>query len=200
MGMLVITIAVATKLNISLIGKHGDLATALNTRLIQDHIVTCYSQNDYNFLNKHQVSQLADTIHDSDIIICCPGIVEADMWDMVPINSVAPIYLLEKLLHHKSTSHFIMIGSHGAMWTSWPGITLNRLTYNISKGAIQSFITGLDQSNITKMPLSIVNLSKYKSKNSGYTGYPVDLMVQSIVDVIENPKLVTEFGSYKSAD
>jgi hypothetical protein len=185
---------------VSIIGENGDLAQALTSALKPDHLVLCYGKDDFNFLNKQQVSQLADTIHYSDIIICCPGVVDADMWDMVTINSVAPIYLLEKLLHHKSTSHFIMIGSHGAMWTSWPGIKLNRLTYNISKGAIQSFITGLDQSNITKMPLSIVNLSKYKSKNSDYTGYPIELMVQSIVDIIESPKLITEFGSYKSAD
>ena len=193
----------ANDLNISIIGEHGDLARALSKKLITDHNVICYGKDKCNFLNKNEITALADKIYKSDIIISCPGVfTSGDSWDMFTINSIAPIFLLEKLVEKKSQTHVIIIGSHGAMWTSWPGISFERLLYNVSKETIQSFVTGLAQSGSSDLKLSVINPSKFQSKLNGYKGYPIDIIVDGIIHVIESPTplLIYEYNNYQDVN
>ena len=185
-------------MNISIIGKHGDLAKELQNSL-KDHHVIAYSKEQYNFLNKNDIQNLADQIYNSDVIICCSGICNQDAWDSYLINTVAPIYLLEKLISLDSTSQVILLGSHAAMWTSWPGIDLNRLAYNNSKSALQSYIEGLDHSAISKLTLTMFNATRFQSQMSNYQGYPISYVVNTIKDLIMNPNppLVYEMGKIR---
>ena len=189
-----------SKLNISIIGETGDLARALYHKLITDHHVVCYGKDQYNFLNKEDIASLVDHIHQSDIIINCPGIfASCDSWDMFTINAVAPVFLLEKLVEKKSQAHVIIVGSHGAMWTSWTGISLERLSYNVSKETIQSFTSGLSQSEISNLKLSVFNPCRFQSKLNGYQGYPINFIVDGIMHVINapTPLLIYEYNNYK---
>jgi len=197
-----ITIEV-NKLNVSIIGENGDLASALNKKLMTDHNVSCYGKDNYNFLNKDKIIALADKIYNSDIIVSCSGVATSDdSWDMFTINSIAPIFLLEKLIEKKSQAHVIIIGSHGAMWTSWPGISYMRLAYNVSKETIQSFTKGLSQANISSLKLSIFNPSSFQSNLNGYRGYPIDIIVNGIIHVIQSPVplLVYEYNNHQDAN
>lgn len=187
-------------MNISIIGTNGTLARHLINHLNQKNLVTSYGKQDYDFLDKNSIEILSEKIKHSDIIINCAGVNDLDTWDTFLINTVAPCYLLEKLIEKKSKSHFIMIGSHGAMWTSWPGITLNRLSYNSSKNSLQTFVQGLSQSSLSDMRLTLMNLSKFKSNMSNNQGYDIDVVVDAISYVINSPILVCEFDNYRSDD
>jgi short-subunit dehydrogenase len=191
-----------SKSNISIIGEQGDLAKALYNKLILEHHVICYGKNQYDFLNKDNISTLVDSIHQSDIIISCPGVfASADSWETFTINALAPIYLLEKLVEKQSKAHVIIVGSHGAMWTSWPGISMGKLAYNVSKETIQSFTTGLSQSNLSDLKLSVFNPSVFQSKINGYQGHPIDIIVDGIIHVIQAPAplLIYEYNNYQNA-
>ena len=191
------------KLNVSIIGEDGDLAKALYNKLTVDHHVVCHGKNQYNFLNKKDITTLVNDTYQSDIIINCPGtFTSSDSWDMFMINAVAPIFLLEKLIEKQSQAHVIIVGSHGAMWTSWPGISLERLSYNVSKETIQSFVTGLSQSSISKLKLSMFNPSRFQSKLNGYQGHPIDTIVDGIIHVIESPTplLIYEYSNYQDVN
>jgi hypothetical protein len=187
-------------MNIAIIGSQGDLAVALSSAFHQDHSVLCYGKDHFNFLNKSSIIELANRIHTSDVIICCAGVcAEHDSWDMFTINSIAPMFLLEQLVNHKSTARVIMIGSHGAMWTSWPGIDFTRLTYNVSKECLQSFVIGISQGINTEITLTILNPSKFQSKLSNYRGFPIDYVVESVMAIINHkaPLLVVEYNTFK---
>lgn len=187
-------------MNVVVLGSQGDLARALTHTLGQDHSVLCYGKDEFNFLDKNSIIALADRIYTADIIVCCVGVYNGyDSWDMFTVNTVAPIFLLEQLASRSSKAHVIAIGSHAAMWTSWPGIDLNRLSYNVSKECLQSFIVGLAQGNGTELTLSILNPSRFQSKISDYNGYPVDYVVESIQTIITSkvPLLVVEYNTYK---
>jgi short-subunit dehydrogenase len=190
-------------LNVSIIGANGDLARALSKKLITDHNVICYGKDKCNFLIKNEITALADKIYKSDIIISCPGVFTSDdSWDMFTINSIAPIFLLEKLVEKKSQAHVIIVGSHSAMWTSWPGISLERLSYNVSKETIQSFTIGLSQSGISNLKLSMFNPSRFQSKLNDYQGYPIDIIVDGIMHVIQAPTpiLIYEYNNYQDVN
>jgi len=192
-----------TRLNISIIGEHGDLARALYNKLKTDHHVICYGKDQYNFLNKEDITALADNIYQSDIIISCPGVfTSSDSWDMFTINAVAPVFLLEKLIENKSQAHVIVVGSHAAMWTSWPTISLERLSYNVSKETIQSFVTGLAQSGSSNLKLSVINPSWFQNKLNEYQGYSIDIIVDGIVHVIQAPTpiLIYEYNNYQDVN
>ncbi len=187
-------------MNVSIIGEHGDLARVLSKKLITDHNVICYGKDKCDFLIKNEITALADKIYKSDIIISCPGVFTSDdSWDMFTINSIAPIFLLEKLIEKKSQAHVIIVGSHGAMWTSWPGISLERLSYNVSKETIQSFTIGLSQSGISNLKLSMFNPSRLQTKLNDYQGYPIDIIVDGIMHVIQAPTpiLIYEYNNYQ---
>ncbi len=187
-------------MNVSIIGENGDLAKALYNKLIIDHHVICYGKDQYNFLNKEDIIALVNHVYQSDIIINCPGVFTSDdSWDMFTINAIAPIFLLEKLIEKQSQAHVIIVGSHGAMWTSWPGVSFERLSYNVSKQTIQSFVTGLSQSELSNLKLSVFNPSRFQSKLNGYQGYPIDIIVDGIIHVISapTPLLIYEYNNYQ---
>jgi short-subunit dehydrogenase len=190
-------------LNISIIGKDGDLAQALYNKLKTDHYVTYYGKEQFNFLQKDKISKLANLIYHSDIIISCPGVLTShDSWDMFVINAVAPVFLMEKLIENKSKAHVVIVGSHGAMWTSWPNISLERLSYNVSKETIQSFTTGLAHAGTSDLKLSIVNPSRFQSKLNGYQGYSIDMVVDGIMHVIQAPTpiLIYEYNNFQDVN
>ena len=108
----------------------------------------------------------------------------------------------EKLIENKSQAHVIVVGSHGAMWTSWPDISIERLSYNVSKETIQSFVTGLAHSGSSNLKLSVVNPTKFQSKLNGYQGYSIDIIVDGIIHVIQAPTpiLIYEYNNYQDVN
>lgn len=170
----------------ALIGSQGQLASSIINRYQDYYDIQAFGKDTYDIRDKTVVNNLAQQIVNADVIINCAGIFGQDAWDQLLVNTVAPMYLLSKLTELKCQSKFIQIGSHSAMWTSWPGIDINRLIYSVSKNCIQSAITGLSHSGTTKMSLTIINPSKFKSKMSNWDGYDVDVVIEYINFVINN--------------
>jgi putative NADH-flavin reductase len=183
-------------MKVAVIGNQGSLAQALQLGL-KDHCVTSYSKEQYNLTQKENVEQLAKLIFDKEVIVYCSGIINYDCWDTFIVNSVGPAYLLELLTNHESKAHVIIIGSHSSMWTSWPNISLFRLSYNNSKLAIKEYVTGLEQSKKSNLKLTIFNPSRFKSTMSDHTGYPIEYIVDTINYIIKSEvtPLVYELGT-----
>lgn len=183
-------------MDVGLVGKEGDLAQALLQGL-SGHLVTSYSKEEYNFTIKENVKKLANEISKHEVIICCTGVYNRDAYDTHLINTVGPIYLLELLAQRNSTAHVILVGSHSAMWTSWPHIELSRLSYNTSKQSLESYVTGLEHSKESNLKITLFNPSKFFSTMSNYSGYPINVIVDAIDYIINAkvPPLVYELGS-----
>lgn len=191
----------AQVMNIAIIGGWGGIATALITALEKEHSISWLGKNEFDFLSKTSVSALADRAHNADIIIYCTDAFDTpDTWDMFTINTVSLTFLLEQLVRkHSSNAHVIVIGSHLGMWSSWPGINLARLAYNLSKECLQSIIFGLAQCDNIGLKLSILNPSKIQTKMHSYQGYPLDCIVESIQTIINSKAslLVVEYNNFK---
>lgn len=179
---------------IAIIGSSGGLASALKNDLSTHSEVIAYGKDEYNLLNKNEVDILAKEISTKDVIICCTGVFKGiDSWDMYTINAVAPIYLIEQLTLLKSTAQFIMIGSHSSTWTSWPGATFIRTTYNNSKKTLQGMIESIEHSSSSSMKLAILNPKKFNSKMSNYSGINIKEIVSIIKYIIEHKNYITVY-------
>lgn len=175
-------------MQVMILGQQGSLAVALSNHLTNIHSVESIGKEESNFLSKQSVIALANKIHNNDVIISCAGSYNSlDSWDTITINAVAPMLLIEHLIKLKSTAHLILIGSHGAMWTSWPGISFERLTYNISKKTLQDIGTGITHSRCSTLKISIINLSKFESQLNGFTGATITDIVDVVNNIIDSP-------------
>lgn len=186
---------------VSIIGKQGSLAQSIRKKLIDRYQTTCYSKSEFDLRNKQVISKLAEKIYKNDIIIFCSGVdKDHDSWDMMLINTVSFTFLLEKLIELGSKSHVIAIGSTGSRWVSWPGITYERLCYNISKQTLLSVATGLDHSKISKIKLSILNASRFENEHNEHSGYQINDVVDNVINIIEFkiPILVYEHRGFNN--
>ena len=181
----------------ALIGSRGQLASTIQKYYLDSYKIQTFGQEQYDIRNKNTVDQLAKQIVDADVIINCAGLLDQNVWDELLVNAVAPIYLLSKLSELQCRSRFIQIGSHSAMWTSWPGIAIDRLCYNVSKNCVQSAVTGLSHSGKTDMLLTIINTSKFKSSMSNWEGNNIDVVIEYINFVVSstNPPVLIEMES-----
>jgi len=181
----------------ALIGSQGQLVSYVKKYYQDSYNIQAFGQHQYDIRNKNVVDHLAEQIVGADVIINCAGLFDQNVWDELLVNAVAPIYLLSKLTELQCQSKFIQIGSHSAMWTSWPGIDIDRLCYNVSKNCMQSAVTGLSHSGKTNMILTIINPSKFKSGMSNWEGHDVDTVIEYIDFVINstNPPILIEMES-----
>lgn len=183
--------------SMAIIGSQGHLASSLYQHYCNQYNIKMFGQHKFDLRNRTDIDSLADEISEFDIIINCAGIFCQDVWDELIVNATAPIYLLSRLAILKCCSRFVQIGSHSAMWTSWPGISVDRLCYNVSKNCVQTAITGLSHSKQTDMMISIINPSKFKSGMSNYEGYEITEVIEYVNFVINssNPPLIIEMES-----
>jgi hypothetical protein len=117
---------------------------------------------------------------------------------MLDINALGPIQMLAELQTAGSKAHVVIIGSHASTWTSWPGIDIKRLTYNVAKKTISEFAIGLEHSDASDLTLTVYHVSRFDSKmNSG--GRPISEVVKTISWIIDhkNPPLIFENGKSK---
>lgn len=181
----------------ALIGSQGHLAQCVFQYYQDSYSIQVFGQSQYNIKDRTVVDLLSQQIADADVIVNCAGLLVNDTWDELLVNAVAPIYLLSKLDELQCRARFIQIGSHSAMWTSWPGIAVDRLAYNVSKQCLQSMVTGLSHSGKTNMTLTIINPSKFESEMSNWSGYPVSSVIEYIDFVIksQHPPVLLEMES-----
>ena len=186
------------KRKISIIGKSGSLASSLTAELSATNQVTCYGKEQINMLVPESISSNIDNIKDSEVIIICSGVLTGNVRDMLDINSSGPIQILSELKTAGSNAHVVIIGSHASTWTSWPGINIERLTYNVAKKTILEFAIGFEQADSSDLTLTVYNASRFDS-NMNPGGMPIQQVVNNVSWIIdhENPPLVFENGKSK---
>lgn len=184
---------------ISIIGRSGGLAQSLRNRLSKNNNVRCHGKDVVDFNDSISIVNFTPQLLDSDVIIVCSGNLSENINRNMKINALGPIHLINELVGHGAKAHVVVIGSHASTWISWPGITMDRLSYNVAKKCLKDFITGLEHSELTNMKLTIYNVSKFQSPMSDYTGIPMDDVVNNIIWIIDqpNPPLIFENGKSK---
>jgi hypothetical protein len=174
------------KSTVAIVGANGILAQALAYSLAE-YTVTVFGQSDYDMRNANDIKCLASQLNSFAVIIYCPGVLIANAWDIFSINATAPAYLCELLTNTDCQAHVVVIGSHSGMWSSWPGIDISRLWYNLSKQTLTATITALSHSGKTKMRYTVFNACKFKSSMSNHQGIDVTVVADAIKSVIESP-------------
>jgi len=176
----------SVKSTVAVIGASGTLAQAL-AHSFAEYPVTVFGQPDYDMRDLNDIERLASQLNIFNVIIYCPGVLTANAWDTFSVNATAPAYLCELLATTDCQAHVIVIGSHSGMWTSWPGIDVSRLWYNISKQTLTATITALSHSGKTKMKYTVFNACKFKSSMSNHQGVDVEVIADAIKAVVKSP-------------
>lgn len=183
---------------IAVIGKNGSLAQGIQRSLIAvQHSIDFYGQQDYDLSVKEQAEALAERLCAYDVIVICAGVYnDEDPWETYLINVVGIAVILKTLVDIEIRAKVIVAGSHGSMWTAWPGMPLERLWYNNSKKALTDLVTSISHRG-THLQLTLINFSKFQSSINNYTGYPVQVAVDLIEQTINNnyPPLLIEMES-----
>lgn len=152
---------------------------------------TVFERSKYDISDQTTCNQLVDQLVNFDAVIISAGTMAADTWRMWLVNTVAPSYILEKLIEKKYQNRIVMISSNAGNWNSWPDITFHRLVYNNTKHAISLFVSGAEQGGLLKNCV-VVEPSRFKSAMSGYLGQDVN----EIADAV-NLALTNELGIKK---
>jgi len=96
----------------------------------------------------------------------------------------------------KIASRFIVIGSTGAEYSSWPGIDNQRMIYNISKASLEKWVQDYNQKNFTKetgivgMRIQICEPSAFQTPISKHTGMPLQDIINSVEYLVQNPSAI----------
>jgi len=133
---------------------------------------------------KDDIAVLAQRVLTYDVIVITAGTIHGSANDIFSTNFLKPIQLLETLTALDYSGRVILVGSHGATWPSWPGIDLSRLNYNFSKRFLREFVKGLSHSGQSKIKFTVFEPTKFPSKMSGFQGIDIQLVAQSLIDVI----------------
>jgi NAD(P)-dependent dehydrogenase (short-subunit alcohol dehydrogenase family) len=96
----------------------------------------------------------------------------------------------------KTASRFIIIGSIGAEYSSWPGIDNQRMIYNIAKSSLEKWAQDYNQKNFSKntgingMRIQMCEPAAFQSPMSNHTGLPIKEIIHSIKYLINNPFVI----------
>jgi hypothetical protein len=155
----------------------GELANAINIP------ATIFTHSEYDITDESECVSLSAQLASFDTILITVGYHGTDDWNSWMVNTVGPSYLVSLLERNYSGKKIIVVTSYGGAWPSWPGITLDRLTYNSSKSACTNFLSGLIHSG-TKNKITILETSKFQSNMSNNTGMDIASVANQISDII----------------
>ena len=145
--------------------------------------VKIIQKHEFNLITQ-KISSLAPDILNYDVIVITAGINHGSVNDIFCTNFLGPIKILEALANIGYSGRVILVGSHAATWPSWPGIDLERLSYNLSKRFLREFVKGLAHSEQTKLKLTVFEPTKFQSKMSQFQGIEIQSVAKSLIDVI----------------
>lgn len=170
----------------------GNGTLSKSFREVTKHNVKVYSRPDIDFTTPSTLNDCLLELIKHDVIINTIGVNKGDMQNILQVNYLTPIYILEKLLELDYKGKVIYVGSHGSTWTSWPGIDIERLNYNVSKANLKTYMISLSQSGLAKYRLCLFDSTKFQSPMSDYQGDDIQEvagLLEQIVD-LDNPKIL----------
>jgi NAD(P)-dependent dehydrogenase (short-subunit alcohol dehydrogenase family) len=172
-------------MNLAIVGG-GNLAQAVTNAVQEQYSVTSFGRGHTDLVQKSQCDQLVTQLMSFDNILFTAGLYNTDLWDMWTVNTVAPCYIISNLVNNNYTGNVIVISSHAANWTSWPGVDTNRLTYNNSKHAVSNFIKGVQQAGVVGR-YSLLEPSQFQSRMSGDSGHTIETVVDAVKFLLTHP-------------
>ena len=172
-------------MNLAIVGG-GDLAQAVAHAVQDQYSITTFGRWHTDLVQKSQCDQLVTQLMTFDNILFTAGAYNSDLWDMWAVNTVAPCYIISQLVNNNYTGHVVVVSSHSANWTSWPGIDVNRLTYNNSKHAVSEFIKGVQQSGLSGQ-YSLLEPSRFQSRMGGDSGHTPQTIVDAVKFLLTHP-------------
>lgn len=172
-------------MNLAIVGG-GDLAQAVTNSVQDQYTVTTFGRGHIDLVQKSQCDQLITQLMTFDNILFTAGAYNTDLWDMWAVNTVAPCYIVSQLVNNNYTGNVVVVSSHAANWTSWPGVDVNRLTYNNSKHAVSNFVKGIQQSNVVGR-YSLFEPSQFQSRMGGASGHAIETVVDTVVYLLKHP-------------
>ena len=164
----------------------GALATAIVDNLADKFDIDVFDHDRFDISSKEQCDSIAINLSQYDIIIITSGKYDNDLWGMWLVNTIGPAYLISILDSMYVDKKIIAVTSHGASWTSWPDIDLNRLVYNSSKSGLTTFLHGLIHRDSSKNKISILEPSRFQSGMSNYTGSDINLVANQIKTIVND--------------
>jgi len=161
--------------------------------MIQHHAQDRYDtidiicHNNFDITDRIQCDNIVPKLTKYDAVIITAGSYSEDIWSMALINTVGPCYLIAKLNEVSVNQRIIAVSSHGATWTSWPGIPTFKLSYNINKLALTEFCKGLVQQGTGTNKITVIEPGKFKSKMSKGLGADINNIAQQVLEIVNSP-------------
>jgi hypothetical protein len=162
----------------------GTLARAIAEQYSGE--VQIYPHSIFDVADREQCDQLIPELATYDSVVVTAGEISTDVWSMWMTNTVGPCYLVGQLNDVARDQRIVVVSSYAARWTSWPDVTVARLTYNQSKRAVSEFVQGLVQRGSNNQ-LTVVEPSAFQSPMSGHRGATAEDMALQVIGVLENP-------------
>ena len=98
---------------------------------------------------------------------------------------------------HRRDIRFIVIGSMAAEYSSWPGISNERMLYANAKKALSKYVSDFNQMNmdmtsksIGERRIQICEPASFKTEMSNFSGMDVGTVAESVKYLIEHPEVV----------
>ena len=92
---------------------------------------------------------------------------------------------------------FIVMGSYAAEYSSWPGISAERMLYANAKKALSQYVSDYNQMNMDTSTKSVGNYriqicepATFQTAMSGYRGMKVSEVVDAVLYLIAHPEVV----------
>lgn len=92
---------------------------------------------------------------------------------------------------------FIVMGSYAAEYSSWPGISAERMLYANAKKALSQYVSDYNQMNMDTSTKSVGNYriqicepATFQTAMSGYQGMKVSEVVDAVLYLIAHPEVV----------
>ena len=97
----------------------------------------------------------------------------------------------------KIASRFIVIGSMGSEYSSWPGIDNQRMIYNISKSSLEKWMQDYNQKNFVKedgrshgMRIQMCEPATFKSNMSNHKGMEIEEIVDAVKYLVDHANII----------
>jgi NAD(P)-dependent dehydrogenase (short-subunit alcohol dehydrogenase family) len=169
----------------------GELAHAF-VKIYQDQFnIDIISHQQFDIGDQLSCDQLIPQLANYNAVIITAAINNDNLWKMWQVNTVGPCYIVAGLNSVANNQRIIVVSSHGSSWYSWPEIPTPRLNYNVTKLALNNFLSGLTQQGGTTNKITVFEPARFKTHLSNYQGAKVNAIADQLYSVLVNPMHVT---------
>lgn len=174
-------------MNILIVGK-SDLGFAVQ-KLCGGTIV---GRPQYDLSTEEDCNRLLEE-HNPDCVILTQGLLTGTPWEMTTVNYTSMVHLIAGFYTKMIQGQIIVVSSASTAWTSWPGISVDRLVYGCNKEALSSFCKNLNRKNIPAQPEKNISIQVYEPNafisKMNNKGANIETVAEELQFLIDNPRI-----------